>query len=57
MSVLDVWWEDSFDPRRVEGFVEAMQTRCAPIFNFAGVSRLEWAPQLALEKRLFLTMP
>jgi hypothetical protein len=33
VSVLDVWWEDSFDPRRVEGFIEAMQTRWAPIFN------------------------
>jgi hypothetical protein len=25
--------------------------------QFASVSRLEWAPQLAMEKRLFLTMP
>ena len=25
VRVLNLWWEDSFDPRRVEGFVDAMQ--------------------------------
>jgi uncharacterized protein len=25
VEVLDVWWEDGFDPRRVEGFVDGMR--------------------------------
>jgi hypothetical protein len=29
VRVLNLWWEDGFDPRRVEGFVDAMQARSA----------------------------
>jgi uncharacterized protein YcaQ len=57
VSVLDVWWEESFDPRRVEGFVEAMRAALRAYLHFAGVSRLEWPPHLGTEKRLFLTEP
>jgi hypothetical protein len=57
VSVLDVWWEDSFDPGRAEGFVEAMRAALRAYLHFAGVSRLEWAPQLGMEKTLFLTRP
>ena len=57
VQVLDVWWEDGFAPRRTEGFVDAMRDALRAYLRFAGVSRLEWAPHLRTEKRLFLTRP
>jgi hypothetical protein len=57
VRVLDLWWEDSFDPRRVEGFVDAMRDALRAYMRFAAASRLEWAPRLRTEKRLFLTRP
>jgi uncharacterized protein YcaQ len=57
VRVLNLWWEDSFDPRRVEGFVDAMRAALHAYIHFARVSRLEWAPQLAIERRLFPTRP
>jgi len=57
VEVLDLWWEDGFSPRRTEGFVDAMRDALRAYLNFAGARRLEWAPHLAREKRLFLTRP
>ena len=57
VQVLDVWWEDGFAPRRAEGFVDAMRDALRAYLRFAGASRLEWAPRLTTEKRLFLTRP
>ena len=57
VRVLDLWWEDSFDPRRVEGFVDAMQAALRAYLHFAGASRVEWAPHLSMERRLFLIRP
>jgi len=57
VRVLDLWWEDSFDPRRVEGFVDAMRAALRAYLHFAGASRLEWAPHLGVERRLFLARP
>src|SRR5438270_2246267 len=57
VQVLDVWWEDGFAPRRAEGFVEAMRDALRAYLRFAGASRLDWAPHLRTEKRLFLTRP
>lgn len=57
VEVLDVWWEDGFVPGRADGFVEAMRGALRAYLRFAGASRLEWAPQLGAEKRLFLTRP
>jgi uncharacterized protein len=57
VRVLDLWWEDSFDPRRSEGFVDAMRAALHAYLHFAGASRLEWPPHLAMERRLFLTQP
>ena len=54
VRVLNLWWEDSFDPRRVEGFVDAMQAALGAYLHFASASRLEWAPHLGMERRLFL---
>jgi uncharacterized protein YcaQ len=57
VSVLNVWWEDSFDPRRVEGFVEAMRAALRAYLHFAAATRLEWTPQLGMERKLFPTPP
>jgi hypothetical protein len=55
--VLGAWWEDGFEPRRVDGFVEAMRTALRAYLGFAGAMRIEWAAHLGTEKRLFLTRP
>ena len=57
VHVLDVWWEDDFTPRGAAGFVDAMRDALRAYLRFAGVGRLEWAPHLGTEKRLFLTRP
>ena len=57
VEVLDVWWEDGFAPRRADGFADAMRDALRAYVNFAGADRLEWAPHLAAEKRLFLARP
>ena len=57
VDVLDVWWEDGFAPRRVEGFVDAMREALRAYLRFAGATRLEWPAHLGTEKRLFLTRP
>jgi hypothetical protein len=57
VQVLGAWWEDGFDPRRAEGFVDAMRAALHAYLGFAGATRIDWAPHLAKEKRLFLTRP
>jgi uncharacterized protein len=57
VEVLGLWWEDGFVPRRAEGFVEAMRDALRAYLRFGSATRIEWAPELAMEKRLFLTRP
>ena len=57
VQVLGAWWEDGFSPRGVDGFVDAMRDALGAYLRFAGAGRLEWAPHLATEKRLFLARP
>jgi uncharacterized protein len=57
VEVIDLWWEDGFAPRRTGGFVDAMKDALRAYLRFAGASRLEWAPHLTAEKRLFSTRP
>jgi uncharacterized protein YcaQ len=57
VEMLDVWWEDDFAPGRVEGFVDAMRDAVRAYLRFADAARVEWAPHLAAEKRLFLARP
>jgi uncharacterized protein YcaQ len=54
VQVLGLWWEDGFTPGRAAGFVDAMREALRAYLEFAGVERLEWAPQLANEKRRFV---
>jgi uncharacterized protein len=53
VDVLNLWWEDGFVPRRVDGFVDAMRDAMRAYLNFAGADKVAWAPQLRVEKRLF----
>jgi uncharacterized protein len=57
VQVLGLWWEPAFAPRRVEGFAEAMREALRAYLRFGSATRLEWAPELAAEKRLFGTRP
>jgi uncharacterized protein len=57
VQVLGLWWEDGFAPRRTEGFVDAMRDALRAYLRFGSATRIEWAPQLAMERRLFLTRP
>jgi uncharacterized protein YcaQ len=57
VEVLGLWWEEGFAPRRVEGLVDAMRDALRAYLRFARASRLEWAPHLRAEKRLFLARP
>jgi uncharacterized protein len=53
VQVLNLWWEEGFEPRRADGFVDAMRTALGAYLRLAGADRLEWAPHLDKEKRLF----
>jgi uncharacterized protein YcaQ len=53
VEVLGIWWEEGFTPRRAAGFVEAMRDALDAYVRFADADRLEWAPHLGAEKRLF----
>jgi Protein of unknown function (DUF1006). len=44
-------------PAEGDGFVDAMRDALRAYLGFAGATRIEWAPQLGKEKRLFLTRP
>jgi uncharacterized protein YcaQ len=57
VHMLGLWWENGFAPRRVDGFVDAMRTALRAYLRFAGASRLEWAPHLDKDKRLFRSRP
>ena len=52
VEVIGFWWEDGFDPRRTDGFLDAMREALRAYLRFAGVDKLEWAPHLVREKRL-----
>jgi uncharacterized protein YcaQ len=53
VEILGVWWEDGFAPRRADGFVDAMRDALGAYTRFAEASHVEWAPQLATERRVF----
>jgi uncharacterized protein len=53
VHVLGLWWEEGFSPRRSEGFVDPMRDALRAYVRFADASRIEWAPHLRSERRLF----
>jgi uncharacterized protein YcaQ len=56
VDVLGAWWEE-FEPGRARGFAGAMREALRAYLRFAGADRIEWAPHLTSEKRLFGTQP
>jgi uncharacterized protein len=57
VEVLGAWWQDGFAPQAADGFVDAMRDALRAYLHFAGADRLEWAPHLITEQRLFLARP
>ena len=53
VQILGLWWQDGFAPRRADGFVDTMRDALCAYLRFAGAERIEWAPHLPAEKRLF----
>jgi uncharacterized protein YcaQ len=53
VQILGLWWQDGFAPKRADGFVDTMRDALCAYLRFAGAERIEWAPHLAAEKRLF----
>src|SRR5262249_27330548 len=52
VEVLNLWWEDGFEWRRVEGFVEAMRSALRAYVRFAEGGGRERSTRLAAERRL-----
>ena len=52
VHVLGLWWEDWFEPRRADGFVDAMRDALRAYRVFGGAERLTWSPHLRADKRL-----
>jgi uncharacterized protein YcaQ len=57
VRILNVWWEPGFDPRRADGFVQAMRGALVDYMDFGGATSVVWAPALNREKRLFGMRP
>ena len=55
VQVLALWWEDRFEPRRAEGFVDAMREALRAYLRFARANHLNWPAELRAEKQLFGT--
>jgi uncharacterized protein len=53
VQVLGIWWEDRFELRRAEGFVDAMREALRAYLRFAKADRIEWPAELRTEKQLF----
>ena len=56
VEVIGLWWEDGFEPKRAEEFVDAMGDALRAYLGFASASRIEWAGHLTSERRLFRTL-
>jgi uncharacterized protein YcaQ len=53
VQVLGLWWEQGFEPKRADWFVDAMRDALGAYMRFAGVGSAEWASHLDQERRLF----
>jgi uncharacterized protein len=53
VRMLGLWWEEGFEPRRADRFVDAMRDALDAYLGFAKADRLDWPKELDKEKRLF----
>ena len=51
LRILDIWWEDGFDPLALEGFVDAFVEALRAHARFVGVDRIVW-PRVARHRAL-----
>jgi uncharacterized protein len=52
VQVLGLWWEEGFEPKRADGFVDAMRDALDAYMRFAGVDSAGWASHLDRERHL-----
>ena len=52
MTILRLWWEAGFEPRRADGFVPAMRAALADYLAFAEARTLTWSDQAGRWGRL-----
>ena len=52
VHILGLWWEDGFDPKRADGFLDAMRDALHAYVRFAGAERLEWATHVTPDSSL-----
>jgi uncharacterized protein YcaQ len=57
VQILGLWWEEGFDARREDGFVDVMKDALRAYLGFAGADRIEWPSHLAGDRRLFSSRP
>ncbi len=52
VKVLGLWWEEGFEPKRADRFVDAMHDALDAYLRFAAADRAEWPSHLDRERRL-----
>ncbi|HEX5466666.1 MAG TPA: crosslink repair DNA glycosylase YcaQ family protein, partial [Candidatus Limnocylindrales bacterium] len=52
VTIVGLWFERGFDPRRADGFVPALREALSAYLAFAGARRLAWGPGLGGRARL-----
>jgi len=52
LRILGIWWEESFNPRRADGFVPHMREALRAYSRFVGAKRVEWLPPAAAAGKL-----
>lgn len=55
VHVMGVWWENGFEAKRADGFVDAMRDALRAYLRFAQASRIEWPSGFRSERGLFGT--
>jgi uncharacterized protein YcaQ len=53
VRVLNVWWEQGFDPENTDGFADAMTDALRAYTRFAKATGIVWPSHLGREQRLF----
>jgi len=53
IEVVNLWWEDGFDPDREDAFAQAMEAAVRAYVRFANADGVDWAAHLDREQRLF----
>jgi uncharacterized protein len=52
VQVIGLWWEEGFEPKRADGFVDAMCDALRAYLRFACAEGFTWAPHLEKAGRL-----